>query len=207
MDEPLSNLDAKLRAAMRTELKTIHQATQATSLYVTHDQSEAMSMADRIVVMREGEVVQVGTPEEVYFQSANTFVASFIGMPPTNFLDVEIVREADAVSLVHPRFRLPLDAPQAARLAAYGRRALTLGVRPEDLLLVDAEEAVLTETVQVAEPQGSHQVVSADLAGTLLKIVAPAQPTLHAGDPLPLTVRTERLQFFDSESGERLRQA
>ena len=90
MDEPLSNLDAKLRVSMRTELKAIHTKTNATTVFVTHDQSEAMSMADRIVIMRLGEIMQVGSPEDVYERSANLFVADFIGTPPTNFIDAEI---------------------------------------------------------------------------------------------------------------------
>ena len=90
MDEPLSNLDAKLRISMRTELKAIHDQTDATTVFVTHDQSEAMSMADRIVVMKDGEVIQIGTPDDVYHESASVFVADFIGTPPTNFMNVEI---------------------------------------------------------------------------------------------------------------------
>ena len=101
MDEPLSNLDAKLRVSMRTELKAIHDKAGATTVFVTHDQSEAMSMADRIVIMKDGEVIQVGTPDDVYHRSASIFVADFIGTPPTNFMNVEIKKEADGTHLVN----------------------------------------------------------------------------------------------------------
>lgn len=104
MDEPLSNLDAKLRVSMRTELKTIHASAKATTVFVTHDQSEAMSIADRIIVMRDGKIIQIGTPEEVYDKSANLFVADFIGTPPTNFFDVELKKSGEILHLIHAHF-------------------------------------------------------------------------------------------------------
>ncbi|RLD07035.1 MAG: sugar ABC transporter ATP-binding protein, partial [Chloroflexi bacterium] len=102
MDEPLSNLDAKLRVSMRTELKTIHASAKATTVFVTHDQSEAMSIADRIVIMKDGKIIQIGSPEEVYEKSTDLFVADFIGTPPTNFFDVELKKSRETLHLVHP---------------------------------------------------------------------------------------------------------
>ena len=131
MDEPLSNLDAKLRVVMRTELKAIHQRTGATSIFVTHDQSEAMSMADRIVIMKDGEIVQVGTPDDVYFRSADMFVAGFIGTPPTNFFTTEVKRENEVVSLLHPDFKVNLDNKESEKLLDH--QNIVLGVRPRIL--------------------------------------------------------------------------
>ena len=204
MDEPLSNLDAKLRVATRTELKAIHHKTHATTVFVTHDQSEAMSIADRIVIMKDGEIMQIGTPEEVYDQSASIFVADFIGTPPTNFLDVELVREGETLYLVNPHIKLPLSAENAARLRGYDKRELVLGIRPENILLTSADEADLSAACLVAEPQGSHQVVAVELDDKLLKIVAPARPKVRSGETVHLTFKQESLRFFDRESGARI---
>ncbi len=204
MDEPLSNLDAKLRVATRTELKAIHNKTQATTVFVTHDQSEAMSIADRIVIMKDGEIMQIGTPEQVYDESASIFVADFIGTPPTNFIDVEVVAEGKTLYLVNPHLKLPLSADNTARLWGHEKRKLVLGIRPENLILTGESEADLSAPCLVAEPQGSHQVVSVELDDKLLKIVAPARPQVHTGDMVHLTFKQESLRFFDPETGLRI---
>ena len=200
MDEPLSNLDAKLRVAMRTELKAIHARTQATTIFVTHDQSEAMSMADRIVVMREGQIEQIGTPEEVYERSANMFVAAFIGLPPTNFFPAEVRREDGRVHLVHPRFDLVLDEAHAARLEGYGKRRLVIGVRPENIRLTDPANALFSADVLVVEPQGSHQVIAFRFEGETVKVVAPARPKVRPGERIHLTFHLPALRFYDPET-------
>ncbi len=200
MDEPLSNLDAKLRVHMRTELKAIHRQTQATTIFVTHDQSEAMSMADRIVVMRDGRIEQVGTPEEVYEKSANMFVASFIGLPPTNFFHTEVQREGDTLYLRHPRFTLRLTPQQAVPLKSYTKDRLVIGVRPENILLTTEDQALFSVDALVVEPQGSHQIIAFSLDDQIIKIVAPAYPKVFPGERIHLTFHPERLRFFDPET-------
>ena len=204
MDEPLSNLDAKLRVMMRTELKAIHQKTQATSIFVTHDQSEAMSLADRIVIMKDGEVVQIGTTDDVYFESANVFVAGFIGTPPTNFFDVDVSSRNGEYILQHPFFTLMLDQVHSTMLEGYGKEQLILGVRPENLLITNQSDAVFSEKALVVEPQGSHQIIAIELNGQIIKIVAPAHPKVSPGETLHLTFQQERVHLFDVETEKRI---
>jgi multiple sugar transport system ATP-binding protein len=200
MDEPLSNLDAKLRVSMRTELKAIHDKTDATTVFVTHDQSEAMSMADRIVIMKDGEVIQVGTPDDVYHQSASLFVADFIGTPPTNFLQVEKKSANGTLRLMNPHVNLQLEPDVASVLKGYQKKDLILGIRPENIVLTDQESADLTAECLVSEPQGSHQVIAIQLDEKIIKVVAPAQPKIVPGEVVHLTFNQETLRFFDPES-------
>jgi multiple sugar transport system ATP-binding protein len=204
MDEPLSNLDAKLRVAMRTELKAIHAKTNATTVFVTHDQSEAMSMADRIVIMKYGEIVQIGTPEDVYEKSASTFVAGFIGTPPTNFLNVELTSSNGNYELRNDQLHLELDTQLAPQLSDINKKQIILGIRPEDINLVSEEEAVLSATCLVTEPQGSHQVVAIEVGEDLLKIVAPTRPRINPGEQVHLSFKTSAIHFFDAETGLRI---
>ncbi|MCP5097344.1 MAG: ABC transporter ATP-binding protein [Chloroflexi bacterium] len=204
MDEPLSNLDAKLRGSMRTELKAIHTKTDATTVFVTHDQSEAMSMADRIVVMKDGEIMQVGTPEDVYDRSANIFVADFIGTPPTNFMDAELTAVNGRSHITNPHFKIELTGDIAARLQKHNKKHLVIGIRPENLELVGADDAILSAACLVAEPQGSHQIVALELDNKLMKIVAPSQPKIKAGEPIHLSFNQNVIHFFDKESGQRI---
>src|SRR5580658_1945295 len=132
-DEPLSNLDAKLRVQMRVELKKLHERLGTTAIYVTHDQVEAMTLGDRVVVMRDGRVQQVGDPMELYNEPANRFVAGFIGSPAMNFVEVRITGESGAVWAEAEGMRLKVPAPLQASLAAYAGKPATLGIRPEDL--------------------------------------------------------------------------
>jgi multiple sugar transport system ATP-binding protein len=200
MDEPLSNLDAKLRVSMRTELKAIHAQTCATTVFVTHDQSEAMSMADRIVVMKDGEVIQVGSPDDVYDRSASIFVADFIGTPPTNFLNVEIRRENGVVNLVNPHFRIAIEDEIFAHVQNYHKDRLILGVRPENIIIVDEQDALFSSECLVSEPQGSHQVIAVELDKSFVKIVVPAQPKIGPGEPIHLNFKHETLRFFDPDT-------
>ncbi|MFN2187649.1 MAG: ABC transporter ATP-binding protein [Candidatus Promineifilaceae bacterium] len=205
MDEPLSNLDAKLRGSMRTELKAIHTKTEATTVFVTHDQSEAMSMADRIVVMRDGEIVQIGSPEDVYNNSASVFVAGFIGTPPTNFLDVELHKENGDYVLINPHFTMKLNRQRANTLVESGTKHLILGVRPEDIVLSDSEEGSTFSTeCLVTEPQGSHQIVAVELDHMIMKIVAPTTPRVRAGQEIHIVFDPEAIHYFDKESGLRV---
>lgn len=200
MDEPLSNLDAKLRGSMRTELKTIHAKTGATSVFVTHDQSEAMSMADRIVVMKDGEVIQVGTPDDVYDRSGSIFVADFIGTPPTNFLNVEKRTSNGVCQLVNPHFELALEEGCDEHVHAYEKRELILGVRPENINIVSEDKALLSSECLVSEPQGSHQIIAIELDETYIKIVTPAQPKINPGEIVHLNFKQDTLRFFDPDT-------
>ncbi len=204
MDEPLSNLDAKLRVTMRTELKAIHQQTNATSIFVTHDQSEAMSMADRIVIMKDGEIVQIGTPDDVYFRSANMFVAGFIGTPPSNFFNVECEYTKENISLKHSHFTLEIDSMKFQELGKYRGKEIVLGVRPEDLLIVPESKAVFTAEVLVVEPQGSHQVVAINLKEIIVKMVVSAETKVKPGDKIGLGFNIKRIHFFDSKTENRI---
>jgi multiple sugar transport system ATP-binding protein len=205
MDEPLSNLDAKLRGSMRTELKAIHTKTEATTVFVTHDQSEAMSMADRIVVMRSGEIVQIGSPQDVYELSANIFVAGFIGTPPTNFLDVELAADYGDYCLQNPHFKFKLSQVRAGQILEQGSKDLVIGVRPEDIDLADSpDEATFSTDCLVTEPQGSHQIVAVELDGQIMKIVAPTRPRVNPGQRIHLAFNEETIHFFDKKTGLRI---
>jgi multiple sugar transport system ATP-binding protein len=201
MDEPLSNLDAKLRVSMRTELKAIHDKTDATTVFVTHDQSEAMSMADRIVIMKDGEVIQVGTPEDVYHRSATIFVADFIGTPPTNFLDITLASQNGTVSLKNPNFEMQVSGTLGSSLKNHGKDSLTLGIRPENISLVSEDEALFSAPCLVSEPQGSHQVVAIELDGKIVKIVAEAQPKVLPGEIVHLAFKQNTIRYFDKDTG------
>jgi len=213
MDEPLSNLDAKLRVATRTELKAIHNKTEATTIFVTHDQAEAMSMADRIVIMKDGEIMQIGTPEDVYDQSANLFVADFIGTPPTNFLEVEFQQKNGHAYLVSPHLHgrdpamssgMRLNVEHARLLAEHGKQNIILGVRPENILLVSQDQAVMSTECLVSEPQGSHQIVAVELGDKIIKIIAPVHPKVTAGQTIHLTFKKQAMRFFDPDTGLRI---
>ena len=200
MDEPLSNLDAKLRTSMRTELKAIHTKTNATTVFVTHDQSEAMSLADRIIIMRDGQIMQTGTPEDVYDNSTSIFVADFIGTPPTNFINADIKNINREIHLVNPHFDLELVPDKAAILKNYNKSHLIIGIRPENIALVDAPNALLSAKCLVAEPQGSHQIIAIELDDKIIKISAPALPKIFAGETTHMAFKQETLCFFDPDT-------
>ena len=201
MDEPLSNLDAKLRVSMRTELKAIHDKTDATTVFVTHDQSEAMSMADRIVIMKDGEVIQVGTPEDVYHRSATIFVADFIGTPPTNFMDVELSTQNGKSALKNPNFTMAVPAVVASPLKKHGKDTLIIGIRPENISIVSEGDALFSAPCLVCEPQGSHQVVAIEMDEKIVKIVAEAQPKVHPGEVVHMAFNQDTLRYFDKDTG------
>jgi multiple sugar transport system ATP-binding protein len=201
MDEPLSNLDAKLRVSMRTELKAIHDMTDATTVFVTHDQSEAMSMADRIVIMKDGEVIQVGTPDEVYHHSASIFVADFIGTPPTNFMNVEASSENGDLIIKNQYINLRLNRIQAKILDGYVNKKIIMGIRPENIEIINSGVADMSAPCLVSEPQGSHQIVAIQLEKKIMKIVAPATPKIEPGEIVQARFKQNTLRFFDPDSG------
>ena len=198
-DEPLSNLDAKLRVAMRAEIRALHQRLHSTSVYVTHDQVEAMTMADRIVVLNGGKIEQVGAPLDLYDDPANVFVASFIGSPAMNFFDAQVARDAEGMWLaLHSGARMAapewLSMPEGA--------TVKIGVRPEYLEVAEQGAKV---TVEVVEHTGSETHIIAKL-GTE-KVVAVCRDRLHAsyGQSLNLHIPTEQMLLFDATSGHRIR--
>jgi multiple sugar transport system ATP-binding protein len=200
MDEPLSNLDAKLRVSMRTELKAIHDKTDATTVFVTHDQSEAMSMADRIVIMKDGEVIQIGTPEDVYHRSANLFVADFIGTPPTNFIELSIKVQDGVHYLFNDFIKFSLSSDEESWLKGYRKDTVILGIRPENIIMVNEDEAVFSANCLLSEPQGSHQIVAIQLEDQIIKIVAPSEPKIKSGELIHMAFKPDTLRLFDPET-------
>ncbi len=203
-DEPLSNLDAKLRATMRTELSLLHKKLERTMIYVTHDQIEAMTMADRIVIMDAGVIQQTGTPREVYSAPDNRFVAEFIGSPSMNMLDGEIAG-SDRLRIEGRGFSLPVPDRLAARARRAPRRAVTVGLRPEHFAAADSGAGNHSEIdleVSVSEYIGSSQFLAATVRGhpvTASVEVGPDAPPMTSGR---YYFDVDRLYLFDRASGE-----
>ena len=191
LDEPLSNLDAKLRVHMRAELGALHQKLKTTMIYVTHDQLEAMTLSDRIVVMNHGVMQQVGTPEEIYSRPANRFVAEFIGTPSMNMIEGEIRAENGKALFAGPGLAIALPARPAA-----GGRA-TLGVRPEDISLVppDAPGAI-PGRVTVSELAGAERYHFVEMGESPIIVRTPATTVLHPGEAIALGLDPARLHLF-----------
>jgi multiple sugar transport system ATP-binding protein len=205
-DEPLSNLDAKLRVAMRAEISKLHRRLGATIVYVTHDQVEAMTMADRIFIMNKGVLQQGGSPMTVYAAPTNRFVAGFIGSPAMNFVDARIVVAGERMTVDAGEFRL--EVPEALRspLQPYIGRPVVFGVRPEDIAAQRPEGANgqgITTRADVVETLGAE--IFAHLAcGTnvlVARMEVPEQP-LRVGDTLPVQIRMNRTHFFDVETSQ-----
>jgi multiple sugar transport system ATP-binding protein len=206
MDEPLSALDAKLRESMRTELKQIQKTLKATTVFVTHDQAEAMSLADRIVVMNEGKIVQIGTPEQIYHDCNNMFIADFIGTPPTNFIDVKISQMKDKIKIIHNDFSFNADLIKTNTLNKYVDKEIILGVRPEDIKIAnDENEIKLNLTHILTEPQGSYKVVVCELCGKKIKIVVPADTKIPDAKLIPINFNFNKIMLFDKLTKERIR--
>jgi multiple sugar transport system ATP-binding protein len=197
-DEPLSNLDAKLRAQMRTEIKALHQSLKTTSIYVTHDQVEAMTMANRIVVMRDGLVEQVGAPLELYDFPASIFVAGFIGSPTMNFVD-GIVQSGKP-----PKVLLANGAliQVSADLPVKNGQAVTIGMRPEHLFF--AEKGIAGQ-VLVLEPLGMSTQVTIEVMGERLALLTLERPTFIPGDPVSLAIAPANVHVFDKAGGRVIR--
>jgi multiple sugar transport system ATP-binding protein len=199
MDEPLSALDAKLREALRTELKNLQMNLGATFLFVTHDQIEAMSMGDKIGVLNNGQLVQVGTPHEIYSNPKNTFVARAVGSPPMNLLDGKLSGN-EAITL--EGIKLPVTAPAGA--AAEGR-SLTFGIRPEDLVLESGAPA--EARVHDVENHGVEKIVTLRTGEKLIHATVPARLELRLDEQVRFNWNPEKVLLFDSSSGVSLRHA
>lgn len=209
MDEPLSNLDAKLRVSMRTELKNIHNKQNSTSIFVTHDQSEAMSLADRIVIMYKGKIEQIGTPMEVYQDSATKFVADFIGTPPTNFFKAVIEKAANGLVAVNKAFRYQVPAALAKSMEAYIGKEVDMGVRPEFLEIspeLTKTEGFLCETdISFVEPQGSHSILIAMVGDVEIKIHTTKYMEIKPDTRVAVNVKNEMVMFFDCDTTKRIK--
>ena len=203
-DEPLSNLDAKLRSAMRTELIKIHRGLGRTILHVTHDQVEAMTMGERICIMRDGRVVQTGPPLEVYRRPADTFVAGFLASPPMNLLNARLATGKDHLEVVLSSARLPVPENRGEALASYRESPITFGIRPEDLYTepTPCGAAPLDVEVVAVEALGPEVVLVAALPGGE-EIAARLGRSFDApvGSEVRLYADPERMHFFDSENG------
>jgi multiple sugar transport system ATP-binding protein len=202
-DEPLSNLDAKLRVQMRVELKKIHDRLGTTAIYVTHDQVEAMTLGDRVVVMRDGLVQQMGEPLELYNQPANRFVAGFIGSPAMNFAAVKVTEANGALWAANDGIRIKVPAENATRLRRFAGEEVTLGIRPEDLRMAtgsDPADLSIDAVVEVVEKLGSQILL--DVKAGQSPMVAAVEPTVRAKarDQLRLTMNPDRVYFFDNRS-------
>jgi len=197
-DEPLSNLDAKLRVQMRAELKDIHARIRTTTVYVTHDQIEAMTMADRIVVMRDGIVEQVGAPLDLYDRPVNTFVASFIGSPSMNFLSAKVAEDRRSV-VTENGVRLPLGADAAAQPGT----VVTYGIRPEHLAISAGGEGI-PMTVTNIEPTGSETFVQGTVDGQKISAQLRERLFIKTGEVLNLTLVPANSHLFDAAGGVRL---
>ncbi len=204
-DEPLSNLDAKLRNKMRAEIKRLHSRLGTTSIYVTHDQVEAMTLADRIAILRDGEVEQVGTPIEIFSNPANAFVAGFMGSPPMNILPAQVSGDKKAAQLVLDS-ETSIDLPGLADVAAQHVN-VQMGLRPEIIQLVapgDKEKPRAFVEVDLVEPLGMESLVHAKLCGHEIVIKAPGVVTLEAGSKVGVTFADEDCHLFDGDKGKRL---
>jgi multiple sugar transport system ATP-binding protein len=229
MDEPLSNLDAKLRVQMRAEISKLQRELGVTTIYVTHDQTEAMTMGDRVAVMRDGHLQQVDNPERLYLRPANQFVAGFIGSPAMNLVEARLLRDDDGLIVGFGNYRLRVDAGLAAErpaLAAYVGEKVVLGIRPEDIedaafsreapalstldTVIGLREALGSEVLvhfsvaatSTSGPDASEFIESMGEAGSIFVARVHPQTTAREGKPLTLVVNTKRLYFFDRGTGQ-----
>jgi multiple sugar transport system ATP-binding protein len=205
-DEPLSNLDAKLRVQMRTEIKKVHQTIPTTTVYVTHDQIEAMTLADRVVVMNQGRIEQVGPPQELYHNPATRFVAGFIGSPAMNFFAAKVLNEGGLFVQLKNGTKLPIPPQRANRYAPFAGRDMTLGLRPEHM--TEAHEAEkpgvvrMSIPVDVVEPMGMETMIHFILDGQGMTARVDPSVTAQPGEMLPLALDMNQMHLIDNDSNK-----
>ena len=208
MDEPLSNLDAKLRVQMRTEIAKLHQRLGTTIVYVTHDQTEAMTLGTRIVVMKDGVVQQVDTPQNLYDKPGNLFVAGFMGSPQMNFLDAEVEVNGDKASLKIAGQSIELPPAKAKKVidGGYAGKTVTFGIRPEDVddseMVVSTSKAVFESTINVYELLGAEVYLYFDLDQFPITARVDARTTARPGDKVKFAFDVEKIHIFDKEPEE-----
>jgi multiple sugar transport system ATP-binding protein len=203
MDEPLSNLDAKLRVQTRAEIARLHQRLKTTVVYVTHDQVEAMTMGQRIAVMSQAKLQQVGVPQELYDHPINQFVAGFIGSPAMNFVETTVTGSGEAATLEAPGMSIPLPARFRASVGPTSGRRVIAGFRPEHLDIGEPgpNVAALPARADVVEYLGNEELLHVDIGGADLVAVVSAAHRVRPGDQLTLVLPLEKLHLFDPESG------
>ncbi|WPX18730.1 TOBE domain-containing protein [Pseudomonas sp. 10S4] len=206
-DEPLSNLDAKLRVEMRTEMKLMHQRLKTTTVYVTHDQIEAMTLGDKVAVMKDGIIQQFGTPKDIYNNPANLFVASFIGSPPMNFIPLRLQRKDGRLVALLDSGQARCELPMGMQDAGLEDREVILGLRPEQIVLAGSEAnglPTIRAEVQVTEPTGPDTLVFVNLNET--KVCCRLAPDVApgVGETLTLQFDPSKVLLFDAKTGERL---
>ena len=209
MDEPLSNLDAKLRVQMRIEIAKLHQRLGTTIIYVTHDQTEAMTLGDRIVVMKDGVVQQVDTPQNLYEKPANLFVAGFMGSPQMNFLDATVEVSGDAASLKVAGSSIPLPPSKAKKLidGGYNGKTVVLGIRPEDVhdepeFLAKSPDTVLEAKIRVYEMLGAEVFLYFDYEGASMTARVEPSTKARTGDTVKFALDASKIHVFDKETEE-----
>ena len=208
MDEPLSNLDAKLRVQMRTEIAALHQRLGTTIIYVTHDQTEAMTLGTRIVVMKDGVVQQVDTPQNLYDRPTNLFVAGFMGSPQMNFMEGEVKVEGDVTKILFAGTEIPLPADKSKKLidGGYNGKTVTFGIRPEDIDdsedFVARSQAVFESKVNVYELLGAEVFLYFDLGDKPITARVDAKTKSRPGDTIRVAFDVEKIHVFDKETEE-----
>jgi multiple sugar transport system ATP-binding protein len=204
MDEPLSNLDARLRLYTRAELKRLKQELKVTTIFVTHDQAEAMSMADKIAVMNAGELVQYAEPYVIYSKPASTFVASFIGSPPMNLMKATVSETADGMFLDTGTFKYKVAETVAQAIKRTAATDITLGVRPEDLIISTkpASDSIFECEIYVVEPLGANTVVDIKLKDGLYKAVASGTFRADVGQKVWVRFLAESTHVFNTTTGQ-----
>lgn len=208
LDEPLSNLDAKLRASMRTELIKLHQKLGTTFVYVTHDQTEAMTMGDRIVVMKDGLIQQIDTPQNLYDNPCNVFVAGFIGSPQMNFVDGKLLKEGDNYYFAVGEDRLHIEPAKVNdKMAAFVDKSIKMGIRPEDIndsaaFLAEHPNSAIDTVVEVSELMGSEVYLYLDYNGVRMTARVEPDTKSRAGDKVKVGIDTRKIHLFDPETEE-----
>ncbi len=207
MDEPLSNLDAKLRVAMRTEIKKLHQRLKTTFVYVTHDQTEAMTMGSRIVVMKDGIIQQIDSPVNLYNEPVNMFVAGFIGSPQMNFIDAMLTQKDDGLYLVFggSSIKLPEGKASKPELKAYIGKEVVLGIRPEDVhddeaFVASKADAVVEADVEVTEMLGAETFLYLKIENVPFTARVNQRSTAEAGDKIKVAFEMNKVHIFDKET-------
>ena len=206
MDEPLSNLDAKLRVQMRIEISKLHQKLQTTIIYVTHDQTEAMTLGTRIIVMKDGVIQQVDTPQNLYEKPCNLFVAGFMGSPQMNFLDATVKVDGDVAKLCIANKEIPLPPAKSKKVieGGYDGKIVTFGIRPEDVddseMIISASPVSFESTVRVYELLGAEVYLYLDLADFPITARVDSRTTARPGDTIKFTFDLEKIHVFDKET-------
>nr|WP_309101477.1 sn-glycerol-3-phosphate ABC transporter ATP-binding protein UgpC [Fredinandcohnia onubensis] len=199
MDEPLSNLDAKLRFQTRAEITKLHRSLKATTIYVTHDQTEAMSMATRIVVMKDGLIQQIGTPKEIYLKPANVFVGKFIGSPAMNFIDISV--KENQILIGDLKISLPHLVKERLAESGYLNKDMVMGIRPEDLQLEEEKKDLsITAEVEISELMGAETLIYFKINGETFISKINSMDQFNAGQKIQLGINFDKIHFFDKET-------